>query len=365
MASLGTFGCIFALRGNCLYGAHSRYLDSSSVETVQQQSFRNWKRVLFGFVVFMLPFLVQRELHALRYNCYIGFASIAVLSAALCYRAWESTEIADATTTLVAGPVLSLNTRLEGLMFAFPIIILSFLSHFNILPIQAALQQPSRKRIQTVVTTAVLASGLLMYVFGVSGYLCFRSKIEGNILINLKNENDVIVLAGRFGCGVTILFAMPLMVLPCRRNILELLDCYVEWRSSRHRDSQSEQYATERTSLVARSHSPEERVYLTGVPAAHYGSTIAIAVVCYIAAVAAPGVAVVWSLCGSGMAFAIAFILPSACFLRIQYIFSGTGSSHSGAAWRVLAWTLVLTATVAAIACTCQTTYLLISPSPQ
>ena len=327
--------------------------------------------VLLCFVVLMLPFLVQNELHALRFNCYVGFVSISVLCAALCYQAWASfDEKAPSAAPLRTEPATSSKTRISDFLFAFPIIILAFMSHFNILSIQAALQRPSRKRMQGVVTGAVLASGLLMYLFGVGGYLCFRSKTEGNILINLMNQNDFVVLAGRVGCGVTILMAMPLMVLPCRRNILELLDCYMEWRSNPYSegqqgDSVSAHHATERTLLIdplhRRSDSLEERLSLVGHPAAHYGSTLAIVVVCYMAAVVAPGVAFVWSLCGSGMAFAIAFVLPGAYFLQIQRKY---GCGDGRRAWSALAWVLVLIPTVAAVACTFQTISLLIDSKP-
>mmetsp|Transcript_9177 Transcript_9177/g.13839 ORF Transcript_9177/g.13839 Transcript_9177/m.13839 type:complete len:260 (-) Transcript_9177:92-871(-) len=41
-------------------------------------------RMLMGIIVVLLPFLFQRSLHALRWNCYIGFGSILVLCVALC-----------------------------------------------------------------------------------------------------------------------------------------------------------------------------------------------------------------------------------------------------------------------------------------
>jgi len=203
--------------------------------------------VLLFFVVVMIPFLVQRDLYALRYNCYIGFASISILCAALCYQAAsniasssssEDTEdgslagAIESSTTTAATTTTNKTTTFSNLLFAFPIITLSFLSQFNILPIQTSLKQPTRQRMQRVVHGAVLASGTLMYLFGAAGYLCFPNNTQGNILLNLQDDHRFMVMAGRVGCGVTILFAMPLMVLPCRRNLLELLDCYVEWRNN-------------------------------------------------------------------------------------------------------------------------------------
>jgi len=330
--------------------------------------------VLLAGIVLLVPFLVQRELHALRYNCYVGFTSISILCAALCYRAWwtiRTTEaddkppLEDDTGMAEAAPS---TTTFSDVLFAFPIITLSFLSQFNILPIQSALKAPTRVRIQRVVHGAVAASGLLMYLFGVGGFLCFGAATQGNILLNLQDDHHWMVLAGRVGCGVTILLAMPMMLLPCRRNILELLDCWIEYRRNRQ-FAAAAHGVTEATALIPttstpvvhRSHSLEERIHLAEHAGAHYGSTFAILLVCYTAAVAAPGVAVVWSLCGSGMAFAIAFVLPAACFLRIQRKFSPSGV-QSPAAWTALSWALLLGGALAAVVCTFQTTYLLIEP---
>jgi len=331
--------------------------------------------VLLGCVVVMIPFLVQRELHALRYNCYVGFASISILCGALCYRAWTAAaaDQNDNTTaqeqSIISAATATTTTSFSDILFAFPIITLSFLSQFNILPIQSALIRPTRKRMQRVVQAAVGASGLLMYLFGVAGYLCFGADTQGNILLNLADDdNSTVVWAGRVGCGITILLALPMMVLPCRRNLLELLDCWIEYQQQQQTQAH---YATETTSLLqrlppARSHSLAVRVHVASRPAAHYGSTAMLLLVCYGCAVAAPGVAFVWSLCGSGMAFAIGFILPGACFLRIQrkYCSSSADLSWSMRSRRttVGAWALVVAATVAAVACTSQTTYLLIEP---
>ena len=41
--------------------------------------------VLMGFVVLLMPFVFQRSLHALRYNCYVGFISVMIL----CFALWR------------------------------------------------------------------------------------------------------------------------------------------------------------------------------------------------------------------------------------------------------------------------------------
>jgi hypothetical protein len=82
----------------------------------------------------------------------------------------------------------------------------------------------------------------------------------------------------------------------------------------------------------------------------HYAATIGIATTCYITAIRVPGVAVVWSLCGSFLAFLIAFILPAACYLEIQR----THPTHESKDWIWFSWALLVSATLSSIACTIQ-----------
>jgi hypothetical protein len=79
----------------------------------------------------------------------------------------------------------------------------------------------------------------------------------------------------------------------------------------------------------------------------HYASTIALVSVCYTFAISVPGVGFVWSLAGSSMAILIAFIIPTACYLRIR--------QHKRMNPRsVSAWTLLLLSIIAAPICTQQ-----------
>jgi len=323
--------------------------------------------VLLGALFLMGPFLIQRELHALRYNCYVGFVSITTLALALVHIAFVNRGMSDkdnlgfkkSDNNLVEDDdkiLWGATDSLSDVLFAFPIITLSFLSHFNILPIQSALIRPTTSRIRVVTDGAVGACFVLMYLFGLAGYLSFGAATQGNILLNLSTFDNPLVFCGRVGCGVTILFAMPMMALPCRSSILELLDCWLE--RNRVALPIEHQAAREETPLLSidrsldHADSLEDRVHISKNPFIHYGSTFLIVLCCYLGAVAAPGVAIVWSLCGSSMAFLIAFILPAACYLRIQ---RKTQRSHRNRSMIAFSWILLFVSLGAAIACTIQT----------
>jgi amino acid permease len=279
--------------------------------------------VLLLILIFMTPFLLQRTLHALRFNCYVGFASVSLLCLALCHHGLTSPHL---KFDLKLWP-----EKMADVLFAFPIITLSFLSHFNILPIQSALVEPSRYRINATIHCAVASCFVLMYLFGLGGYMYAGDATQGNILLNTSvDTTDWMLFLGRVGCGITIMLALPIMLLPCRGSILQVVDACSVSRG-----------ISEETPLLA-SHNDN----LSLNPVVHVGSTLAIVVVTYLGAVLAPGVAIVWSLCGSTMAFLISFILPAACYLQIDKMGS----------YRVFSMVLLAFAISGAASCTIQTT---------
>lgn len=291
--------------------------------------------VLLVMLILMSPFLLQRNLHALRFNCYVGFASVSLLCLALCHHGFLSPR-----------PHLKLwPTNISDVLFAFPIITLSFLSHFNILPIQAALINPSRMRINHIIHSAVVSCFVLMYLFGLGGYLYAGDTTKGNILLNVANETtDYIFFIGRIGCGITIMLAIPMILLPCRQSILAVIDAIVGMSPIQEVTEQTPLYQSPIVMTVGRS------------SCIHIASTLAILVITYLGAVVTPGVAIVWSLCGSSMAFLIAFILPAACYLEIGKV---------DTTYRTFSFALLVFAVLGATACSVQTTLRLLKGSSQ
>lgn len=77
--------------------------------------------------------------------------------------------------------------------------------------------------------------------------MLYGSSIQGNVLLNIPiakipdedMEEYWLFLLGRIGCGTTLMLAMPLMALPCRDALLEVVD--VLFHRSHHRsDSPSD-----------------------------------------------------------------------------------------------------------------------------
>jgi amino acid permease len=286
--------------------------------------------ILACILLFLSPFFVQRTLHALRFNCYVGLASVMLLCIALLHHALVRKDISDTLTPLQLGP-----KSLGDVLFAFPIITLSFLSSFNVLPIQNALQNPTPERIHAVIDTAVFLCFLVMLSLGLGGYAYARDKTQGNILLNCnssEDNKDWIMILGRIGFGITIMFAMGMMIIPCRDccfQVLNQLDpdpIVVENSSSSNSDDgNTECYCGEQSTLLTSFPNSSSNLDQQLVSKRresqlfwHYGITLVIVLITYFGAALAPGVAIVWSLCGSSMAFAISFFLPAIFYAKLH-----------------------------------------------
>lgn len=368
--------------------------------------------ILLGITGFMLPFLFQRSLHALRWNCYVGASSIFILCIALCrgglQRMSQST-ITDAHNAVVDIQFFKIPST-SDILFSFPIITCAFLCQFNVIAIQNNLRQPTRERTQNLIKYAVIATFLIMYSFGLGGYLYAGSATQGNILLNVPmgrqagedDEEYYLFLLGRIGCGITIMFAMPMMALPCREALLEVVDVWFHhshhiqneittadsgevppekccWKLF-HRCNPSEtvqdadittedefteilsdggihnetntQQLLPKSSVLIR-HDPIQSDYIFRNTLAHYGSTLLITIVCYLGAVAVSGVAVVWSFIGSSMAFCIGFILPCGCFVVIESVVPTVAEGGDRQCkWVRIAWAILVFSIVGAAVCT-------------
>ena len=303
-------------------------------------------------------------------------------------------------------------TDLADILSALPIILLAFLCSFNIISVHCSLQEPTRNRVRGVIHWSVMLSFLMMYTFGLAGYFWAYDDTMGNILLNF-DPTDNVIFVGRIGCGITTLFALPMNLLPCREALLSLIAqisevgffmankkqaatreerrslLYQRAKDDNGNDEEKKVDDDKENQLnIARYKAFSERIvvardkqngngYQLSVAAStttddtsattisttaevsqpshkedmiHWISTLSIVLVCYIFAVLAPGVAIVWDIAGSSMAFLIQFIIPSVCYIRLKNKILGPKGAMT---WNLAAaWVLLVVATIGAILCT-------------
>ena len=244
--------------------------------------------VLLLIIIIISPFLLKRDLHALRYNCYLGFASISLLCASIAYRA--SQRIIAGNVDIKLWP-----DSLTDVLFAYPIPILAFMCHFNVIGVQSSLVDPTRARVRKVIDGSMLISGIITYALGLFGYIWGGSSTQGNILLCFDFADKVILL-GRVGCGITIMLATSMITLPCRESMLSLGLFYTEWRDPKASDSiepivsSSTMYGAVNSSedgemkSASKGETVEAGTNVAWSNFVHFASTFFIVAVCYIGA---------------------------------------------------------------------------------
>ena len=347
--------------------------------------------VLGVIIILLVPLLVQKSLHALRFSCYVGVFSVSTLCLAL---------VRHAMAVPTWSNVLLWSTNFEDVLVAFPIISLSFLGIFNVLPIQNALVKPSRPRIQLVLDGAIATVFCISLIFGLAGYLYAGVQTEGNILQNCESAGDFNLLLGKLGCGTMVILAIPLMMIPCRSSLMEIIDVLVNgahvtpvevgeseklplitadkttnsnssssnnnnnnnnanynYNAMSKKNPNPPQHAGEESQCTSASPNNNNRQRCNKVTILdnifiHYGSTFFLFASCYMIAVRVPGVAVVWSILGCSGGYLLAFILPSALYLKILQRYPMHAASRNNSAWVWFSWALLVTSIVATFVCT-------------
>ncbi|GMI23358.1 hypothetical protein TeGR_g4161 [Tetraparma gracilis] len=346
-------------------------------------------QVLAASMVFCLPFMLQRDLHSLRYNCYVGFVSVLLLLVAIVARSltvnvFEPTPEYPKPWDRVRSESILWTSSLNDALFSFPLVALAFLSQFNMLAVHASLANPTRARVLAVINRAILCCTVVFSLFGSAGYLYALGDTRDNILLNFRPDDPVILL-GKVGLGLALMSGISMILLPCRDAILLIPS---KWASSCGSEHSYARIPSETTPLHSNNSNPPQPAYLLNPPLdptftsfiddepdddynnnrarnlseeslasneelppsstpAHVTSTLAIAGICYFAATSVPGVSTVWSICGSSLGIIIAYILPSLCYLKIR-------SRKAMNVRLVGAWMLLVVSVFLMIVCTAQ-----------
>lgn len=365
--------------------------------------------LLAGILLLAMPLLLKRDLHALRHTCYIGFGSCILLLVAVFFRAAQKIRHQS-----VHAAINWYSTDPADWLFCFPIVVLCFFCSYNILEVHAQLMHPTRLQIKRVIDHSMMICLVLFYTVGLCGYLYAGTATADNILLNFPFQ-DSAVLAGRIGFCFTLLFGLPLVLLPCREAALSIPAHWRAWRQDVAETRKFRLLARERNNygahlivngvdfdatephLVSKTRHGASLRYGTAcieqtlsadetdgtatnsansswtqlVNSDEQGirtvdscpndcflqswkeqfsnvvPTVVILLVTYFVAISVPGVAAVWSICGSSMAIWIAFIVPTACYLKIR--------EHKGLTLLAsAAWLLLITSGIAMVLCTRQ-----------
>lgn len=117
----------------------------------------------------------------------------------------------------------------SGILRSLPVFVCIYICSFSALPLDIELRKPSRRRMTTMVVGAFAIAFALYLVAGLSGLTygaCTSQIVPSNVLAMFKRGDGMASLL-RVLLSVVLLLSLPLICLPCRNMIQQLL---VIWR---------------------------------------------------------------------------------------------------------------------------------------
>lgn len=267
------------------------------------------------FLCMISPILFFRSINALRFTSIFSLLSILVLAIAMSIRAMQSFPRDEIQRESLPGIKLFANTWSDQI-YAFPIISIAYLCHFNVLPVYVELQQPTRQRLLKVVHSTMFSTWIFYLIVGTMGYLYAYQQpigIQDDILNNFSHHDDLINL-GRVGLAITVLLSLPLLFLPCRSTIHRLITLVSTFKAQNLHKQQNailnKNALHEHTPLLSPARPPSTMYHII--------LTVSILTISICIAFSLPGVAVVWSIMGSTVGILIAYVIPTISYLTIR-----------------------------------------------
>merc|ERR1719281_2330600 len=287
--------------------------------------------IAFGAVS---PWCFASSLHSLRLVTVLAFLSLITVVGALLYHAGETLGTANhrafvavgvhEVPVLVRGGLKLWTEKPEDLPYVGPVFLVSFLCHFNVLPMHNEMRRPTRSRTKGVVNCSVGIVTVLYVLAGICGYAWAGHFTCGNILLNFSAK-DLPINIARGALSACLVGGLPLFILPCRSCLHQLLA-----RSSAAGIG-AEVHVYERSPTAGQqrvgSYNPEEAA--ADVEAGFAVRAIETALLLGTTAattVVLDSVMMIWSIIGSTICVLIGFTFPPAIWLRLK---------TDGAAWKV------------------------------
>ncbi|XP_042491326.1 amino acid transporter AVT6C-like [Macadamia integrifolia] len=288
LTNMGSLIIYLIIIGDVLSGSQSE--ESIYLGVLQEWfGFHWWNTrafaLLFTVLFVMLPLVLLRRVESLRFTSAVSvllavvFVAISTVMAIVAL--WEGK-----TQSPRLFPDLAHQASFFELFTAVPVIVTAFTFHFNVHPIAAELQNPS-KMVSAVRISLILCSTIYLTV-GFFGYLLFGDSIMPDILVNFDRNSDspmgsVLDDTVRLSYALHLMLVFPLLNFSLRANIHELF-------------TKSPPSASDTTKFVS--------------------LTCSLLGLIYIAAIALPNIWYFFQFMGSTSAVRLTLIFPGAIALR-------------------------------------------------
>ena len=315
--------------------------------TSLQPSARQAQALYLLLVACLAPLCLMRSLHALRFTSVLSVLSVTLLAGVV---AWQAVWSPDAAVARLPLAAFLWPPSWSSLLSSSPIMVNTFLCHFNVLPVHSSLVKPTRSRVLTLIHAVIALCWALYVVVGCAGYLLVGQAVDANVLNSLDGaEGGWGVVVGRLGLLVALGCNFPLLMLPCREVMVRVWEGW--WGKRGVEDREEERLITQLAQSAPEDdedEAQEERgrdseatpiiapltVYTTTVeyggvdspihvtylapPPSTVGPTAALLVTSVALSLVIRSVGTLWAVLGSSVSVVVAFTLPAVCYWVIR-----------------------------------------------
>ncbi|TDH65873.1 hypothetical protein CCR75_001315 [Bremia lactucae] len=303
-------------------------------------------------VLLVSPALLARSMSALRFTSMFSLMSVLMLAITISIRALGVT-LSHRDIQKEIHIKLTPDSLADA-VYAFPIISVAFLCHFNVLPVYRELHKPTRHRLKKIVASTMFSAWLFYMVVGAMGYLfAYRQQggVQGDILKSFSDD-DPLINFGRLGLLVTLQLGLSLIIQPCRANVFRLAKIATGYTRSKIystcdlSESENEEAADESTRLVT----PPGGHAQAGLTSNIVYVLLTVGIMTSVLSIAflLPTVAIVWNIMGSTVGLLVSYVLPCVSYVRIRREKPKTDRRI------ISAWLILVVSSLACAACTTQ-----------
>lgn len=268
---------------------------------------------ILASTVICVPLSFMKNLSSLKYTSVLGLVAIFYM-ALLVITHFLVGDIPKSSK----GEIRLFPANISDVFSTFSIAVFAFTGHQNMFSIINEAKDKSMKAITKLINLAIIVSAGLFIIVGLTGYLTFGDKVNGNVI--LLYPNSITTSLGRFCIVFMVIFSFPLMLHPARisvNNIFYTFSTNVKKAIYKQNDIDDEQ-----APLLEESH---DEVHETGsihedlsmkatlVPFSHTAflvMTTLLLLLGYTLAITIKSFAFVLAVIGATGSTAISFILP-------------------------------------------------------
>jgi len=238
-------------------------------------------------LIIMLPLSFLTHISSMRVMSLIATAGVLVLSLVLMFsgsKAWWAGELQP----------IQLAKFDSGILLALPVIMFSYACHTNIFTILEEQIDQRREADFHMVNVAVGIETFVYVVIGCAGYLLYGEQVDGNVLRNLDLQNPLHILA-QAALGISLCLSYPLCIYPARFTLQDMFFPGDLLPPEGEEEEAEAQRCGPHTILL----------------------TLLLVITSLLFAILVPSISELFTLLGSTTGALIAFILPTAIYLRL------------------------------------------------